>query len=502
MFRKLVDAVRRWMYKMGLIKGLKEITEYKDIAADEEHYQRVAMWQDLYRGYYEPWHRIEYHTVQGKKARKRHSLRMPKVVSEEMARLVFNEKCRINISDETLATEIERVFKRNSFYKRFQDFLEYNYAMGGMVMKAYAQPLSGDGYELKISFTTADCFLPISHQGGKIIEGAFISQTRQGNKYYTLIESHRWTTNQDGERIYLITNELFESDKPSELGVKASPAKMKELYPGLEAQIKIKNLTRPLFVYVKPNIANNFDPQSPLGISIFANALDTLKALDIAFDSFIREFSLGKKRILVPATAIQTVVDPRTGEVRRYFDAEDEVYQAFNFADPENQKIQDMSVELRVDEHVSAIQALLDILAMQIGFSPGAFTFDGQGVKTATEVVSENSKTYRTKNSHELLIEEALKEFIECLVQVGELYGVFNAPQEYDITIDFDDSIAQDRDANADYYLKLKNAGLISARTALMRILDLTEEQAEEELRRIAEESPLPSVDNLFSGES
>src|SRR5690606_40223238 len=75
---------------------------------------------------------------------------------------------------------------------------------------------------MKNRFTTADCFHPISHQGGKIIEGAFISQTRQGNKYYTLIESHRWTTNQDGERIYLITNELFESDKPSEFGVKAS----------------------------------------------------------------------------------------------------------------------------------------------------------------------------------------------------------------------------------------------------------------------------------------
>src|SRR5690606_27345903 len=132
----------------------------------------------------------------------------------------------------------------------------------------------------------------------------------------------------------------------------------------------------------------------------------------------------------------------------------------------------------------------------------GAFTYDGQGGKTATEDGSENSQTYRTKNSHELLIEEALKEFIECLVRVGELYEDFNAPQEYHITIALDDSNAQDRDANADYYLKLKNAGLISARTALMRILDLTEEQAEEELRRIAEESPLPSVDNLFSGES
>ena len=177
-------------------------------------------------------------------------------------------------------------------------------------------------------------------------------------------------------------------------------------------------------------------------------------------------------------------------------------YQAFNFMDSDAQKIQDMSVEIRVDEHIKAIQALLDILAMQIGFSAGAFTFDGQGVKTATEVVSENSKTYRTKNSHEVVVEEALKELIACIAQAAELYGLFTAPEDFEVTIDFDDSVAQDRDSNADYYLKLRNAGLISAKTALMRILDLTEEQAEEEIRRMNEERAIASAEDLFGGDA
>jgi len=47
--------------------------------------------------------------VSGHKTRTRKSLKMPKVVSAEMARLVFNEKCRINISDEALSEEIEAV---------------------------------------------------------------------------------------------------------------------------------------------------------------------------------------------------------------------------------------------------------------------------------------------------------------------------------------------------------------------------------------------------------
>src|SRR5690606_21602688 len=103
--------------------------------------------------------------------------------------------------------------------------------------------------------------------------------------------------------------------------------------------------------------------------SIFANALDTLKALDIAFDSFISEFRLGKKRIIVPETAIKTVVDPNDGCVKRYFDPSDEVYQAFHFDTVDNQKIIDNSVELRVEEHIAGINALLEILAMQLGFS-------------------------------------------------------------------------------------------------------------------------------------
>lgn len=124
------------------------------------------------------------------------------------------------------------------------------------------------------------------------------------------------------------------------------------LYPDLEEEVRIKDLSKPMFVYFKPNTANNLDMNSPLGISIYANALGTLKSLDIAFDSFQREFVLGKKRIIVPDMAIKTIADPLTGTMLRYFDANDEVYQAFQLGDNTNQ-IQDISVELRVEEPCS-----------------------------------------------------------------------------------------------------------------------------------------------------
>lgn len=460
---------------MGLIKGVKGVTQQKEVSANEDFYNHIDIWHALYKGYYKEFHDVVYHTLEkGKQTRRMNTLNMPKIAAHEMATLVFNERCVINISDEGLSENIHDTLKRNRFYKQFQRYLEYCFGLGGMAMKVYA-----DQFGVRIGYATADCFIPVSSTAEEVKEGLFVNETRKGDKWYTLLEWHTW----DGPQ-YVVTNELYESHIKGELGIKVS---LETLYPDLEEEVRIDGLSRPLFVYIKPNTANNFDTQSPLGISIYANALDTLKTLDTAFDSFHREFRLGKKRILVPHTAVKTVVD-QDGNLHRYFDANDETYEAMNF-DEDQAEVKDISVEIRVDEHVAAIRALLDVFAMQIGFSPGAFSFDAQGVKTATEVVSENSKTFRTKNSHETLVEEGLKELIISICEVAELYGFFSAPDDYEVEIDFDDSIAEDRDSNADYWLKLKNGGLVSKQYALQRVLDLTEEQAAEMVEQINEEN-------------
>ncbi|MFC4075230.1 phage portal protein [Salinithrix halophila] len=499
MLKGLIAKIKGVLNRMGLIKNIRTVSDLKNIPITDDYYKLITMWLDLYKGYLAqdidgmPFHRVEYNTIgQGTRKRRMNTLRMPKIASEEMARLVFNEKCTINISDERFSEEIKSVFEYNKFHKVFQDRLEYMFALGGIVPKVYAETDRAGQTRIQITYATADCFVPLSYSNDHISEGLFVNVTRKGKYWYTLLEWHQW----EGQT-YVIRNQLFRSDMENELGVLVS---LDTLYPDLEDEVRIDGLSRPLFVYIKPNIANSFDLQSPLGISLFANAIDTVKALDIAFDSLIREFRLGKKRIIVPATAIKTVVDPQTGDLKRYFDATDEAYEAFNFDMADQQKIFDNSVELRVEEHTSAIQSLLDVFAMQIGFSPGAFSFDGQGVKTATEVVSENSKTFRSKNSHETVIEEALKDLITSIGEVAELYGLFDMPADFDVTVDFDDSIAEDRNANADFYLKLLQQGIITKAFALEKILALTEEQAAEMVEAVREETATdtPDVFDMF----
>ena len=242
---------------------------------------------------------------------------------------------------------------------------------------------------------------------------------------------------------------------------------------------QMQGLTTSLFAYYRTAVANNIDDNSPLGVSIYANALSTLRSLDICYDSFVREFQLGKKRIIVPEQYLKTVADPVTGEMRRYFDATDEAFVALVTDDTDSLKIQDNSVELRVDEHEKAINAFLSILCLQVGFSAGTFTFDrAQGLKTATEVISENSKTYKTIKAQQLQVKTAIAKIIDAIIQIAQVYDLKwkgysirqLAAQGWETKVVFDDSILQDRQTNINEGILLTNNGLMSKKRFIVEL--------------------------------
>ena len=164
-------------------------------------------------------------------------------------------------------------------------------------------------------------------------------------------------------------------------------------------------------------------------------------------------------------------------------------------------------MELRVDEHVAALNAFLSILCLQLGFSAGTFSFDQhQGLKTATEVVSENSKTYKTIKTVQNQLAPAIEHLVRSIVDVAILYGMEWEGQSieslaapgYSVSIVFDDGVTQDRQTNINEGVMLVGAGLLSKYTFLTDRKygqGLTPEQAEEELARIKAESKTNAVD-------
>lgn len=529
MFKRLKKAVKNLMVRtsaeMGMSKEFKDIFEVGGVPAfNQFYYFGIFVWKYIYKGFYKAWHQVAAPTIANPgTVRNMEHLNMGKAVCSELAGLIWSEQCEVNVSQEgangeVLGEFIHDVLTKNNFWTKMQEHIEKVLALGGGAIKAWYEErrdskgnvIPGSG-QIKLGFCMADQFVPTGWDNAKVSDAVFIDRKAKDGYYYTRLEWHKW----DG-LTYWVSNELYRSDMP--MGQNEEPQDilgfrypLETIYPFLNENTPLQGLSTSLFAYYRPAVANNIDDNSPLGVSIYANAMSTLKALDIAFDSFVREFRLGKKRIIVPAKCIRFVVDPETSETRRYFDASDETYEALSTDDPESLKIQDNSVELRVEEHVAAINAFLSILCLQVGFSAGTFTFDPvQGLKTATEVISENSKTYKTIKGHQLQVKMAIDQLVNAIIQVAAIYDVHWQGKSirslmesgWKSKVVFDDSILQDRQTNVNEGVLLVSNGLKSKWSFLTETLGLTEEQAQKELNRIAEEGKMTSttLDKLEMG--
>ena len=525
MFESFKRAVKNWFMRAGADTGIarefKDIFELGGVPAFQQFYNMgIYPWKFLYKGLYEPWHVIAAPTISDPRAKRNMAyLNLSKAVCSELAGMVWTDQTEVTVSTngvelgendvDPLETFVAATLEENNFGVATLELIEKAAALGGASFKVWRDAkYDSEGKEipdtgrLKIGYAMADQFVPTAWDNAEITEGVFISRTAKGGYYYTRLEWHRW----DG-LTYTITNQLyrapmFRNNNPKEpqdiLGVRVPLA---EIYPLLDEETTVEGVEKSLFSYFRTPTANNIDDNSPLGVSIYANAMETLHALDITFDSFVREFRLGKKRIIVPARMIKTVIDPQTGEQRRYFDATDETYEALSTDDPDSLKIQDNSVELRVEEHVAAMNAFLNIFCLQIGLSAGTFSFDAKsGLKTATEVVSENSKTYKTVKNFQNMLRPAIVRLVDNIIAVASLYDMTTpdgqsikelAARGYSVNIAMDDGITQDRQTNINEGMALVGAGLLSKKTFLTDRKYgqcLTPEAADKELEQIAAE--------------
>lgn len=506
-----------------IAKEFKDIFEIGGVPAFNEFYNfGILPWKMLYRGFYAPWHLIKAPTIANPEAvRKMSYLNLSKAVCQEVAGMVWTDQSDINITtngvgedqDDILADYVHEILDKNNFSVKMLEAIEQAAALGGEALKVwYEVKHDSEGNEIpnsgkiRIGYCMADQFVPTAWDNAEVTEGVFISRIAKDGYYYTRLEWHKW----EGTT-YVITNELYRAEIRKKGAQESQDIlgyryPLSVIYPFLNERTEFNTVEHSLFSYFRTPIANNIDDNSPLGVSIYGNAMETLRALDICFDSFVREFRLGKKRIIVPARMIKTVIDPVNGKSVRYFDSTDETYEALSTDDPDSLKIQDNSVELRVEEHVAGINAFLNIFCLQVGLSAGTFSFDAKGgLKTATEVVSENSKTYKTVKNFQTMITPAIKSLVNNIIKVAALYDVQykgksiagEAERGYEVSVLLDDGITQDRQTNINEGITLVNSRLMSKFKFLTDPKygqGLTEEEAFKELERIASESQVTGM--------
>lgn len=479
-FDTIMNLFRKGGAKVGMVQSLTRIIDHPKITMNEDEYERIRIDRRYFSGEFP---KVKYRNSDGRiQEREYVSLNMLQVSAKRMASIVFNEQCKINVNDETTAEFVRTTLANNDFMKNFESYLESMFAMGGLAIRPYYDDISK---QIKLSWAQAPTIYPLQSNSNNISNFAIASKSRrtEGDKtaYYTLLEFHEWN-----EKEYVVTNELYRSEEINTVGVKV-PLKM--LYTNMSdsATFFQQEFSRPQVVYLKPAGFNNKDITSPLGLGLGSNARSTLKQINDANDQFYWEIKMGQRRVAISSSLTKAMPDPTTGVVKPFFDSDQNVFLKFtdNFGD--GLGVQDLTTPIRADDYIKSINNLIKKYEMQTGFSAGTFSFsEAQGIKTATEIVSENSMTYQTRNSQTAQIERAIQELVISICELAKLNGIFNGfiPDIEDIAVDFDDGIFTDKSALLTYWATRIAAGLGTKVQALMALDGLTEEEA----KKLAEE--------------
>lgn len=132
----------------------------------------------------------------------------------------------------------------------------------------------------------------------------------------------------------------------------------------------------------------------PYGQSVFADAIDAVQAVDLAFDAMISEVDNGKMRVFLSEVMFDQEIDGKGRKVSIPFDKTD--CTVFRKVMSTKDTIQEFAPALRTDAQAKAQRTAMQMLGDLTGFGINYFDFDAAGyVKTATEVSADNSAPMR-----------------------------------------------------------------------------------------------------------
>lgn len=456
----------------------------------DSFYSKVREWKSWYQGDVKGFHNYTVQNGEQQVECRRYSLGMGKKLCEDWANLLMNEKVQITLEGEKEQKFIDLVLTENNFTVKANEMQEMKSALGTVayVPRVIGQEISesgdivpGNASGIVLDYVTIENIYPLSWQNGYISECAFSSEVTRGGKDYLYLQIHRREDNGN----YVIENRIYRYDNEQLADEQLVNVK------GFEniSPVVHTGSDKRQFVIDRPNIANNVNYLLPTGIAIYANAIDVLQGVDIAYDSYVNEFKLGKKRIMVKPSAAQYL------DGTPAFDPDDVVFYVMPEDTEDGAVVTPIDMTLRTAEHNTGIQDQLNILSSKCGFGETYYRFDGGSVATATQVISENSTMFRTIKKMEIVLEQALVELCRILLRMGNTAMNAGLDEDVEISIDFDDSIIEDKQANFSRDMQLLQAGIMNdwefrmrwmnedeatAKAALPKMQDMTTEQQNE----------------------
>lgn len=427
---------------MNIQRVIEHLNKTHGYQLTGDYYKYIEEWRAWWKGYFKPFHHFQERGYNGRLIeRKLYTLKMAKKVCEDWASILLNEKTEIVIEDKPASlfvlgkeADSDGVFKANDFWLKANELVEKAFysGTGAFVLRLDDMKLQGDvvlkdpGTQIRIEYLAAMNIIPLTVKRGKVIDVAFVSEVLQDGKKFVYIETH---TLANGS--YTIQNRYFIEEEGGLEEVALPEGILPEFNTGSDI---------PMFAILKPNIINNIDEGTGLGISVFACAIDTLEGVDLAYNNFCRDFKLGGKKVFLNEQLTQT---DENGVTLTPDDVAQQLFvgmgDGFIDKDGNNKMIQEFNPTLRVQENKDGVQAQLDYLSFKCGLGTKHYQFNAGSIVTATQYSGDKQELVQNASKHYIAIEDALKSLVKSILWVGKEVLGQNVNVDSLVSVKFDD---------------------------------------------------------------
>lgn len=429
-----------------------------DVAVSHRMAQAIYRWSKMYINE-SPWLNDD---VKG--------LNLPAAICSEMARLVTMESS-INITGGSKAEMIKEGIQ--PFLNEISNYTEFACSTGGVVFKPY---LSQKGIEIDV--VRAGDFYPVEFNSAGEITGAIFPEfKRVGKNLYTRLEYHALHGS-----MYSIVNKAFISKKAMvktddiiNLGREINLEEVPE-WSDIAPYVEFQNADRMLFSYFKIPLANNTDIHSPLGVSIYARAVNQIRDADEQYGAVLWEYKSKE-------TAIQAADEffrkNRQGEVILP-KGKERLYRAMGpnvMSKDGNPFFNAYSPEIRDESFFNGYNRIIQKVEFNCGLAYGTLS-DPQVVdKTAEEIKASKQRSYATVKSIQNSLGNALENLVAA-VEVWMSLGGISADGKVEVSCSWDDSLVTDKKYETEQLRADFSIGVVGPVEYRMKRFGETEEQA------------------------
>lgn len=384
------------------------------------------------------------------------SCHIPANIAQELKRLTLTE-FSATVHD---AAELEQAVSR--VLPKLRRKMDFGLAIGGLLLKPYftAQGVSVD-------IVPQNAYLPVNYTDDSCDAVVCPEEISIGRDYFTRLELYVYSRLR---QTHTIQNRCFRSASPGTLGTECSLDAVPQWADVLPEKV-YENVQRPLFAIFQTPDSNNIDPTSPLGVSVFADAVD-----------FIRDADEHWERILWELESSERAIDA-TEDLFRYKDGKpvlpkgrERMFRSYEKTDGQS-FINTFSPEVRDTAYFHAFNQILRRIENAVGLSYGTLSEVSDVEKTAEEVRSSKQRSFsRVKDIQENL-RNALEQMLYGMQFYQDYYRSQNSPS-VKATFNFGDGVLEDPDVEYQRRVQMVRDGLLKPSLFLAWYFDCSEEKA------------------------